>query len=95
MEIAHRLAQVGLALLGVAIVGVVLLIFSFVLGMAAGVAAAVFVALLQLEDGAINERLSGLRGRLTATEAAAVWNEFDAGAGSPSSDFIAEWQACA
>ena len=56
---------------------------------------AVFVALLQLEDGAINERLTGLRGLLNATEAAAVWNEFDAGAGSPSSDFIAEWQACA
>ena len=56
---------------------------------------AVFVALLQLEDGAINERLSGLRGRLTATEVAAVWSEFDAGAGSPSGDFIAEWRACA
>ncbi len=35
---------------------------------------AVFVALLRLEDSALNERLSGLRGRLTAIETAAVWN---------------------
>ncbi len=56
---------------------------------------AVFVALLQLEDGAINERLTGLRGRLNAMEAAAVWNAFDAGAATPSGNFIAEWRACA
>ncbi len=56
---------------------------------------AVFVALLRLEDSALNERLSGLRGRLTAIETAAVWNEFDAGAGTPGGDFIAEWRACA
>ena len=37
---------------------------------------AVFVALLQLGDVAINERLAGLRGRLTAAETAAVWCEF-------------------
>jgi hypothetical protein len=57
--------------------------------------AAVFVALLQLEDGAINDRLAGLRGRLTATETATVWTAFDADAATPSSDFIAEWRACA
>ncbi len=57
--------------------------------------AAVFVALLQLEDGAINERLTGLRGRMTAAETTAVWNACDAGAGTPSGDFIAEWRACA
>ena len=56
---------------------------------------AVFVALLQLEDGALNERLTGLRGLLTAMEAAAVWNAFDASAGCPSGDFVAEWRACA
>jgi hypothetical protein len=56
---------------------------------------AVYVALLQLEDGTINERLAGLRGRLTASETAAVWSEFDASAGTPSGDFIAEWRACA
>ena len=54
---------------------------------------AVFVALLQLEDGAINERLAGLRGRLTATETAAVWDQFDASVATPSGDFIAEWRA--
>jgi len=55
---------------------------------------AVFVALLQLEDGALNERLAGLRGLLTATEATAVWNAFDASAGTTSGDFIAKWRAC-
>jgi hypothetical protein len=54
---------------------------------------AVFVALLHLEDDAINERLKGLRARLTATEAAAVWGEFDAGTGTSSGEFIADWQA--
>ncbi len=48
VQIAHRLAQIGLALLGVAIVGVVLLIFSFVLGTVAGVVAAVLAGLLLL-----------------------------------------------
>jgi len=56
---------------------------------------AVFVALLQLEDDALNGRLAGLRGLLTATEAAAVWNALDASDGSPSGDLIAEWRACA
>ena len=46
VQIAHRLAQVGLALLGVAIVGVVLLIFSFVLGATAGIIGAVLAGLL-------------------------------------------------
>ncbi len=56
---------------------------------------AVFVALLQLGDAAINERLAGLRGRLTAAEAAAVWCEFGDCDGTPSGDFIAEWRAFA
>lgn len=56
---------------------------------------AVFVALLQLGDVAINERLAGLRGRLTAAEAAAVWCEFDDCDGTPSGDFIAEWRGFA
>jgi hypothetical protein len=56
---------------------------------------AVFVALLQLGDLEINERLAGLRGRLTAAEAAAVWREFGDCDGTPSGDFIAEWRAFA
>lgn len=56
---------------------------------------AVFVALLQLGDAAINERLASLRGRLTAAEAAAVWCEFGDCDGTPSGDFIAEWRAFA
>jgi hypothetical protein len=56
---------------------------------------AVFVALLQLGDVAINERLAGLRGRLTEAETAAVWCEFGDCDGTPSGDFIAEWQAFA
>jgi len=54
---------------------------------------AVFVALLQLEDGTINERLSGLRGRLTVSETAAVWRAFDADVATPCGEFIAEWRA--
>mgnify|MGYP000143102866 CR=1 FL=1 len=57
--------------------------------------AAVFVALLQLEDAAVNERLAGLRGRLDALETAAVWQELEGRAGSPSGDFITEWRAVA
>jgi hypothetical protein len=56
---------------------------------------AVFVALLQLEDVAINDRLAGLRGRLTAAETAAVWCEFGDCDCTPSGDFIAEWRAFA
>jgi hypothetical protein len=54
---------------------------------------AVFVALLQLGDVALNERLAGLRARLNEAEAAAVWCEFADCDGTPSGDFIAEWQA--
>ena len=56
---------------------------------------AVFVALLQLGDATINERLAGLRGRLNEAEAAAVWCAFADCDGTPSGDFIAEWRACA
>ena len=55
---------------------------------------AVFVALLQLGDVTINERLAGLRGRLNEAEAAAVWCAFADCDGTPSADFIAEWRAC-
>ncbi|MGS0688496.1 DUF6328 family protein [Nakamurella sp. GG22] len=44
VDIAHRLAQVGLAFLGVAIIGVVLLIFDVVAGAPAGAVAAVLAA---------------------------------------------------
>jgi hypothetical protein len=54
---------------------------------------AVFVALLQLGDVALNERLASLRGRLSKVETAAVWCEFDDCDGMPSGDFIAEWRA--
>jgi hypothetical protein len=43
---AHRLALVGMVLLGVAIVGVVLLIFDVVCGRAIGLGAAVLTAVL-------------------------------------------------
>jgi hypothetical protein len=56
---------------------------------------AVFVALLQLGDAAINERLAGLRGRLTASETAAVWRELGDCDGTPCGDFVAEWRAFA
>lgn len=55
---------------------------------------AVFVALLQLGDVTINERLAGLRGRLNGAEAAAVWCAFADCDVTSSGDFIAEWQAC-
>lgn len=55
---------------------------------------AVFVALLQLGDVTINERLAGLRGRLNGAEAAAVWCAFADCDDTPSGDFIAEWRAC-
>ncbi|MBK7903582.1 MAG: hypothetical protein IPJ97_12055 [Proteobacteria bacterium] len=55
---------------------------------------AVFVALLQLRDVTINERLAGLRGRLNEAEAAAVWHAFADCDGTPGADFIAEWRAC-
>ncbi len=53
---------------------------------------AVFVALLQLGDVTINERLAGLRGRLNDAEAAAVWRAFADCDGTPGGDFIAEWR---
>ena len=46
VEVAHRLAQIGIALLGVAIVGVLLLIFDVVLGPTAGLVAAGVVAVV-------------------------------------------------
>lgn len=55
---------------------------------------AVFVALLQLGDVTLNERLAALRGRLTDAEAAAVWCAFVDCDGTPGADFIAEWRAC-
>jgi hypothetical protein len=55
---------------------------------------AVFVALLQLGDVTIHERLAGLRGRLNGAEAAAVWCAFADCDDTPSGDFIAEWRAC-
>ena len=54
--------------------------------------AAIFVALLQLEDPAVNERLAGLRGRLTGTEAMAVWHLLTAADGPLAGDFIADWR---
>jgi len=50
VDVAHRLAQIGLSILGLAIVGVVLLIFDVVLGPTAGYVAAgvVFLVLLGL-----------------------------------------------
>ncbi len=44
VDIAHRLAQIGLSFLGVAVVGVVLLIFDVVAGAPAGAVAAVLAA---------------------------------------------------
>ena len=55
---------------------------------------AVFVALLQLGDVTLNERLAALRGRLTDAEAAAVWCALVECDGTPGADFIAEWRAC-
>jgi len=46
VDVAHRLAQIGLLLLAVAMVGVVLLIFDLVLGLAGGLIAAGSVAVL-------------------------------------------------
>ena len=53
VTVSHRLAIVGLALLGAAIVGVVLLIFDVVAGTATGIVAAVaaFVLLVSLWAG--------------------------------------------
>lgn len=48
VNVAHRLAQIGMSFLAVAIVGVVLLIFDFVAGQVAGAAAAVLAAALLL-----------------------------------------------
>ncbi|TKV57884.1 sodium:proton antiporter [Nakamurella flava] len=48
VQVAHRLALVGLGLLAVALVGIVLLIFDVVLGRAAAVVAAVVIALVLL-----------------------------------------------
>jgi hypothetical protein len=46
VQVGHRLAIVGIALLGLAMVGVVLLIFSVVLGDQAGVVAASIIAVM-------------------------------------------------
>jgi hypothetical protein len=46
VAVSHRLAMVGLALLGCAIIGVVLLIFDVVAGTAAGIIAAVAALVL-------------------------------------------------
>jgi hypothetical protein len=46
VDVAHRLAQIGLLLLALAIVGVVLLIFDLVLGLAGGLVAAGSVAVV-------------------------------------------------
>jgi hypothetical protein len=46
VDIAHRLAQIGLAFLAVAIIGVVLLIFDVVAGAPAGAVAAILAAVL-------------------------------------------------
>src|SRR6476469_7538603 len=48
VDVAHRLAQIGLSILGLAIVGVVLLIFEVVLGAAAGFIAGGVAAVLLL-----------------------------------------------
>ena len=48
VQVGHRLATVGLALLGVAMVGVVLLIFSVVVDDRAGIVAAAIIAALLL-----------------------------------------------
>ena len=47
VDVAHRLAQTGLAFLAVAIVGVVLLIFDVVAGAPAGAVAAILAAALR------------------------------------------------
>ncbi len=46
VELTHRLAQTGIAFLGLAVIGVVLLIFQVVVGQGAGVLAAVLTAAL-------------------------------------------------
>ena len=43
---AHRLAQIGISLLGLSIVGVILLIFDVVVGLTAGVVAGLAVAVV-------------------------------------------------
>jgi len=50
VDVAHRLAQIGMSMLGLAIVGVVALIFEVVLGPTAGLVAGapVLVVLLGL-----------------------------------------------
>ena len=48
VDVAHRLAQIGMSILGLAIVGVVLLIFDVVLGQTAGYIAAGVVAVVLL-----------------------------------------------
>jgi hypothetical protein len=53
VDVAARLAQIGLVLLGMAITGVVLLIFLVTVGPAAGVIVAVAVALLLLTAWAV------------------------------------------
>ena len=67
VQVGHRLAVVGIVLLGVAMVGVVLLIFSVVRGGGAGIVAGSVVALLLV----ILWVLLPLRVRSTHTEPAA------------------------
>ena len=46
VEVAHRLAQIGISLLGLSIFGVILLIFDVVVGFTAGVVAGLAVAVV-------------------------------------------------
>jgi hypothetical protein len=55
---------------------------------------AVFVTLLQQQDAMLNERLAGLRGRLSDAEATQVWSAFAACEDALTREFIAEWQGC-
>jgi hypothetical protein len=54
--------------------------------------AAAFTALVDLNDGAVLERLAGFRGRLTHAEAAAVWAGCAGADSTAIREFIAEWR---
>jgi hypothetical protein len=54
--------------------------------------AAAFAALLDLNDAAVLEQAAGYRGRLSHTEAAAVWAACAGSAGQAVEEFIAEWR---
>lgn len=55
--------------------------------------AAAFAALVDLNDGAVLERLAGFRGRLTHAEAEAVWAACEQTPGQAIREFIAEWRS--